>query len=547
MPVQKRLTIAVAAMAVIVTAVALRYGSRSAGGADSYGYISQADSWIAGELVQKQPFLAAPADRPPVDRWVFSPLGWKPAPGSWDIVPTYAAGYPLMLAAAKWIGGHAAMFAVVPLMTGLLVWSTFFLGVRLGRPGVGAVAAAIVGTSATILYMAMAPMSDIPSAALWTLTLARVLAPRRDSAFDAGASCALAILVRPNLLMLAAFMGAWLLWNDLRATQAPGRENTGFIARIWRGRALPFSAIAACGALVVSVINHTWYGSAAVSGYGDLSSLFAVSNIWPNIANYSRWLIEAETPLAAAGLLVVLLAPGIINRRRDVSGVPVLVWLIVAWVWGTYLYYRPFEWWWYLRFLLPTWPLIALGSASLIAWLWQRRSVMPAMILMRTAAVVIVGAAIATTIAFAKRHDTFRIGFTESRYPQVALDVAKLTDPASAVLTLQHSGSVRYYGGRMTVRWDLVERDQLGRLLAWLRERGHHPYLLVDSGELERVRTRFPDDPALEAVNNWPLATFFRNETMLYDLDAKEPSLSTPLGVYTHKAIPPATPPRWIR
>lgn len=541
MPVQKRLALAVFAMAVVVTCVAAKLGSRSAGGADSYGYISQADRWISGDLLHHHAF--SEDDRPPVERWALSPLGWRPAPGSWDVVPTYAAGYPLMLAAAKRVGGHAVVFAVVPLMAGLLVWSTFLLGARLGREREGALAALFVASSATVLFMSMAPMSDVPSAALWTLTLALVLSPARRSMFDAGAVCALAILVRPNLFPLAMLMSAWLLVNDVREWRARLRQDSGADTRgFWfrACRALPFTALAAGGAIVTAAINQTWYGRASESGYGDLGGLFGFANIAPNSANYFRWLAEAETPLAVAGLAIVLLIPQFVNRRRDVVGLPFLIWIFVAAVWANYFLYRPFGDWWYLRFLLPTWPLIAIGSASLIAWLWVRRG------LLRVAGAAICAAAVTANLWFAWRHDTFRIGLTESRYPQVARGVAKLTNAESGILTLQHSGTVRYYAGRMTLRWDLVEPRQFGALLAWMRSHGHHPYLLIDAGEMPSLRSRFPNEPALAMIEWPPLASFFRNETFLFDLDATGPAAPTRLGTYTRRVVEPVAPEGWL-
>jgi hypothetical protein len=122
-----------------------------------------------------------------------------------------------------------------------------------------------------------------------------------------------------------------------------------------------------------------------------------------------------------------------------------------------------------------------------------------------------------------------------------------LTDPQSAVLTLQHSGSVRYYGGRMTLRWELVEPRDFSRFIEWLRARGHHPYLLIESGELGTLRARFPDEPALAIMSRAPLAAFFDNETMLFDLDATAPAATTELGVYTRRTIQPVAPPRWTR
>ena len=37
------------------------------------------------------------------------------------------------------------------------------------------------------------------------------------------------------------------------------------------------------------------------------------------------------------------------------------------------------------------------------------------------------------------------------------------TEPNSLILTMSHSGSLRYYASRMTLRFDLLQEDWLGR------------------------------------------------------------------------------------
>ena len=387
MLVRWRVTLAVSAAAIAVSAVAAHFGSRSGGGADSYGYLSQAEGWLAGDVPQHQRFLEAQHDRP-VTQWVFAPLGWKPSKTSSDLVPTYAPGYPMILAAVKAATRHSAMFYVVPLFAGLLVWSTYFLGCRLDQRDAGAVAAIMVASSATVLFMSMAPMSDVPSAALWTLTLACSLGRSRASAFAAGAVGAIAILVRPNLLPLGIFIGIWLLVNDVREHRA----------KFWRGRAWPFSLVAAVGVVWVAFLNNRWYGSPTESGYGHLSNFFALAHGGANLARYLSWLASAESPLAVVGLGVVLLAPALVSRRRDVVGVPLLLAAWVAWVWGFYLFYLVFDTWWFLRFLLPAFPLMAMGSAALAtgfgtaARIWISNASLPIRIVspcLRTTCVVI--------------------------------------------------------------------------------------------------------------------------------------------------------------
>src|SRR5688572_25559877 len=98
------IAIALVAVAIFTGVVA---GSDVAGGADFYGYISQADLWLRRELVIAQP--AAAAVPWPDGQWTFAPLGYRPSPHGDAIVPTYAVGFPLLLALFKYLGGQCAV------------------------------------------------------------------------------------------------------------------------------------------------------------------------------------------------------------------------------------------------------------------------------------------------------------------------------------------------------------------------------------------------------------------------------------------------------
>lgn len=64
--------------------------------------------------------------------------------------------------------------------------------------------------------------------------------------------------------------------------------------------------------------------------------------------------------------------------------------------------------------------------------------------------------------------------------------------PANAfVLAAQHSGSIRYYANRPTLRWDLISPTRLDQALATFRAQGYEPLLVVDVGEYEAFRERF--------------------------------------------------------
>ena len=79
-------------------------------------------------------------------------------------------------------------------------------------------------------------------------------------------------------------------------------------------------------------------------------------------------------------------------------------------VWVVYLLYVPWNAWWYLRFLLPTWPMTAIGAASILAMVyrsspsaWRRRVLV--------AVVAIVGG---LGVAQAVKRETFNAARGES-------------------------------------------------------------------------------------------------------------------------------------
>ena len=76
---------------VATTLFAIRYGAFIAGGADSYGYVSQADLWLAGHLRLDQSWF--PADVAGLTTWATSPLGYRPGTIVHTIVPVYRQDY----------------------------------------------------------------------------------------------------------------------------------------------------------------------------------------------------------------------------------------------------------------------------------------------------------------------------------------------------------------------------------------------------------------------------------------------------------------------
>ena len=182
-------------LALIVAGVAWTWNTRVASGSDAYGYVSQAELWLHGNLQIDQSFAAeAPW---PLAGYTFSALGYRPTGDGNHLVPNYPPGLPLMMAAAKAVVGQCGLFQVVPILAGVLVFATYVIGRQIGRPLVGLAAAWIVATSPTFLFSSMWPMSDVPAAAAWAVAVAFLVSETRRDALFAGLTACLAVLVRP--------------------------------------------------------------------------------------------------------------------------------------------------------------------------------------------------------------------------------------------------------------------------------------------------------------------------------------------------------------
>ena len=202
-------------------------GAFVAGGADSYGYLSQARLWAHGTLQIEQPIMTAVS-------WPFSdmslaPLGYRPAPHGPFIVPVYAPGLPMVMAVFERVAGSEAVFYVVPLLGGVAVWATYLMGTMIAGPMVGLAAAVLLATSPVFLYQLMSPMSDVPVTAWWALCLALLPFKRRAATLAAGLLAGIAILTRPNLVPILCVPGLFLLWAAVRDRLAPGAGGAAFV------------------------------------------------------------------------------------------------------------------------------------------------------------------------------------------------------------------------------------------------------------------------------------------------------------------------------
>ena len=169
--------VAACLLAAGVFALAWTFGARSAGGAASLGYVSQAYLWLDGNLwIDNGLARAVPWPNAPES---LTPLGYRRR-DSTASVPTYSPGVPLIMAAFAAFGGACGPYLVVPVFGGLLVAATFLLGMRLtNQPGAALMAAVLMATSPTFLVNVIVPMSDTVTTALWALSLCALTWPGR--------------------------------------------------------------------------------------------------------------------------------------------------------------------------------------------------------------------------------------------------------------------------------------------------------------------------------------------------------------------------------
>src|SRR5262245_22491657 len=210
-PSTRHAAIVAAAIAVLAGATSLHWGSTVVGGADSYGYLSQAGLWqqrellVQGDLIRQSPWPLA------IETW--APLGYRPAAGRIDAVaPLYSPGLPIAMALVQSIFGYCAAFAVVPVAAAAAVLLTLVFGMRaFGRASPALWAALLVAASPVFLFQSMNPMTDVPVVAVWTL--APVLAVC-DWPLACGIAIAVALAIRPNLILVAAALAVWTAAND---------------------------------------------------------------------------------------------------------------------------------------------------------------------------------------------------------------------------------------------------------------------------------------------------------------------------------------------
>jgi hypothetical protein len=366
-------------------------------------------------------------------------------------------------------------------------------------------AAVLVAVDPLMVDYGMQPMSDVP-AACWLVAAVWLMVDRRSSIVDrpssvvhrrrwtmddgrwtsilAGVCAGMAFLTRNALLPAAIAIGVVTFDRPLKES-------------------LRYAAALLAFVVLQMAINVMLYGNARTSGYGPTSYMFDLSGqrLAANAANFGKWLTFSHTfliwPLWPAALWVL-------RRRRWAWQISVVAAAAAA----PYLFYLVFDDWESARFLLPTILLVLILSAVALGEAVAALSGSPpsrnASGDRRGRTVIPIGvlalavACAAASHRFLWNEGVYRFRDVEAKYSLAGEWIDTHFPPRAIFLAGLHSGSIRYYGHRQTIRWDEIPPDQMSATLHNLELAGYEPYLALDvPSEPPLFDERFRQDSAV--------------------------------------------------
>jgi hypothetical protein len=279
--------------------------------------------------------------------------------------------------------------------------------------------------------------------------------------------------------------------------------------------AVTYAVGSAPGCVAVAAIQQYFYGSPFSSGYGSAEALFALDHVAPNLQHYAAWIWATETPVCLFSLAALFVC-----RRWSVA---LSVALILANL-ACYLPYVVFDEWSFLRFLLPTLPLVMLLSVITLDWALVRLVTLVGgrwngELVARVGLTAVTVAVTMVMLRTAEDRSVFALASLESRFARAGAFVAARLPENAAVLTSWESGSVTYYARRQTIVWDALDPGWLDRAIEFLRSRGLEPYVLVERWEEPIFRKRFEGSQV--ATLDWPPSAEIGGLVRVYRPDDK--------------------------
>jgi hypothetical protein len=131
----------------------------------------------------------------------------------------------------------------------------------------------------------------------------------------------------------------------------------------------------------------------------------------------------------------------------------------------------------------------------------------------------------------ARARGAFGLWRADRNYVAAAQATREATPPTSVVFADLHSGTVRYYGGRISLRFVLLDEHWLDRAVAWMREHGSASYALLERAEVAEFKSRFAGSEIATRLDAPPIFEIAETGLALY-------ALSDPFDGVTRKLTP---------
>jgi len=456
---------------VIYAAVLFARSTDVAGGADSAGYMMSARLLTEGRFT----LPARTIPELPMDDWHYTPLGMIIGGPDKTLRPTYPIGLPIHFAAASTVLGWNWGPRLVNVLGAVAaVMLTYACARQLGARRIFAAAAgACMGASPILVFSALQPLSDMLSTTWNLAAFACALRARSTGrlawSWACGAAVAVAVLVRPTdaLIIPALSLVLWH-WKRLLAAAVGGIPGAVFL--LW--------------------YNKTLYGSPFLTGYGSIFGLIGPEWISLTLPMYGTWIPR----LLPIGILGLLLIPWLPWRARWIELTALFLWFF-AFVGFFALYSCTHETWWYMRFVLPAFPALAIVAAVGSEHLTQREPLERRAWLRAALAIVPVVVSLWLADAHLKRHHVWLMAEGQRPYKELSLWARDHLPADSVVASLHASCSLYFYTDFPMIRSDNFGAEKFVALRERLRASGRPTYaFLLKHDDEPRRQELIPGD-----------------------------------------------------
>ena len=435
-----------------------------AAGSDSGGYLNSARLLARGKL--REPLRTIP-ELPLAEAAPFSyvPLGYVDEQRTGWLTPTYPVGLPLHYAAASYVAGwHWGTLLVGVLGALAAVAGCYFCARELEVPAPLAIAgAAALAVSPMFLYTSLVPLSDTIATAWCTLAVLAALRARRGGgwAVACGVAFAIAVLVRPtSVLLLPVLLVLLRRWRD------------------WAGLALGGAPGAAAGL----IYNHVMYGGGFKSGYESVFDLFHLQHVWPSVRNYAITLPNV-LPLSLAVLLTLPLLPW---RTRGRELLACVLWFAIFAAVYAFYEFTPITWW-YLRFILPAFPALAILAGVGLNEVVQRWAKSRLALAHAALTIAILGVSVTWSVVRCRASHVMLMPAYQLPYVAVTDWARANLPPDAAVFCFHFSSAFYFYTDFPVLRSDQFAPEEFARVAAAARLSGRPLYAVLFPFDQEKA------------------------------------------------------------